>query len=75
MKNNRRVFYIVIIAAAAIYILLGMPGMIRMETFVGENGSGYSTGIQIPKFWLIAGPGVLLAFLIYRFQRNDKPTT
>jgi hypothetical protein len=66
MKNNRSIFYIVIIAAAAIYILLDMPGMIRTENFVGENGSGYSMGVQIPMFWLIVGPLALLTFLIYR---------
>ena len=75
MKNNRRLITIVLVAAAAVYFLLRIPGMIKTETFVGENGSGYSMGLQIPKFWLIAGPVALLAFLIYRYQRKDKPTT
>jgi hypothetical protein len=66
MKNTRRLTTIIFITAAVVYILLGMPGIIKTETIVTEETIGYRTGIEIPKLWLIAG--LLVALLIYRFR-------
>lgn len=67
-KTRQRILIIAIIGAL-VYVLIGIPGLIVNETFVGEEGIGHMRGVSLSVDWLFAVALLLSLLILYRFRK------
>jgi hypothetical protein len=63
-RLSRLIGMLALIAAAVIYVFLGLPGLITKTVLTGEESIGTNYALNIPV--LVGVVGVLVSFLIWK---------